>query len=120
MKRLAALILIAILPAIAAGKGSSGHSGHGSIKAPSSHHKSTVAKRNARGKIARSSSTKRTFEASSPCPSTGKTTGSCKGYVVDHKTPLACGGADAPENMQWQTAAAAKLKDKTERASCAP
>jgi hypothetical protein len=109
MKHLTALILIALLPAIAAGKGSSGHSGH---------HKSAVAKRNARGRIARNSSAKRTFEASSPCPATGKTTGSCKGYVIDQKTPLACGGADAPENMQWQTAAAAKLKDKTERAGC--
>ena len=119
MKRLVALILIAFLPAIAAGKGSSGNSGHGSVKAPSSsHHKSTVAKRNSKGKIARSSSAKRSFQASSPCPSTGKTSGSCKGYVIDHKTPLACGGADAPENMQWQTSAAAKLKDKTERAGC--
>jgi len=118
MKRLAALILIAFLPAIATGKGSSGHSGHSSAKAPRSHHKSTVAKRNARGKIARSSSAKRSFQASTPCPATGKTSGSCKGYVVDHKMPLACGGADAPENMQWQTSAAAKLKDRTERAGC--
>lgn len=34
------------------------------------------------------------------------------GYVIDHIVPLACGGADAPSNMQWQTVAAAK--DKTE------
>lgn len=26
-----------------------------------------------------------------------------------------CGGADAPGNMQWQTTAAGKAKDKTER-----
>ena len=36
------------------------------------------------------------------------------GYVVDHIVPLECGGADAPGNMQWQTTAAAKAKDKTE------
>jgi hypothetical protein len=30
-----------------------------------------------------------------PCPSTGKAHGACPGYVVDHVTPLACGGADA-------------------------
>jgi len=36
------------------------------------------------------------------------------GYVVDHIVPLECGGADAPSNMQWQTAAAAKAKDRTE------
>src|SRR5579863_2748479 len=40
------------------------------------------------------------------------------GYVVDHRKPLACGGADAPFNMQWQTVEAAKIKDKTERIDC--
>jgi len=38
-----------------------------------------------------------------------------KGYVVDHVDPLECGGADAPSNMQWQTVAEAKIKDRTER-----
>jgi len=41
-----------------------------------------------------------------------------KGYVVDHVVPLACGGADAPSNMQWQTAEEAKAKDKWERNGC--
>lgn len=40
------------------------------------------------------------------------------GYVIDHIVPLACGGLDAPANMQWQTIAAAKDKDKTERRGC--
>ena len=40
------------------------------------------------------------------------------GYVIDHIVPLACRGADAPSNMQWQTVEAAKLKDKTERVGC--
>jgi len=40
------------------------------------------------------------------------------GYIVDHMIPVACGGANAPRNMQWQTLAAATLKDKTERAGC--
>jgi hypothetical protein len=40
------------------------------------------------------------------------------GHVVDHINPLACGGADAPSNMQWQTIAEAKAKDKTERIGC--
>jgi hypothetical protein len=40
------------------------------------------------------------------------------GYVVDHIVPLACGGADAPSNMQWQTVADAKAKDRIERAGC--
>ncbi len=36
------------------------------------------------------------------------------GYVVDHIIPLECGGADDPSNMQWQTVAEGKAKDKTE------
>lgn len=41
------------------------------------------------------------------------------GYVVDHIVPLACGGADAPSNMQWQSIADGKAKDKWERKGCA-
>jgi hypothetical protein len=41
-----------------------------------------------------------------------------RGYVVDHITPLACGGRDAPSNMRWQTIEAARLKDKSERRGC--
>ncbi len=44
--------------------------------------------------------------------------GPCKGYVIDHVKPLACGGADAAENMQWQTIAEGKAKDKWERKVC--
>ena len=29
--------------------------------------------------------------------------GGWPGHVVDHIIPLACGGPDTPENMQWQT-----------------
>src|SRR5207244_7908392 len=65
------------------------------------------------GRIARSATAKRQFEASHPCPTTGRT-GACPGYVVDHIKPLACGGADSPNNMQWQSVAAAKAKDKWE------
>ena len=41
------------------------------------------------------------------------------GHVVDHVVPLACGGADSPSNMQWQTVGEAKAKDKVERKGCA-
>lgn len=57
---------------------------------------------------------RRAFMHSHPCPSTGKTSGACRGYVVDHVTPLKRGGADAPSNMQWQTIDAAKAKDRWE------
>jgi len=68
--------------------------------------------RDSRGRIARSESAKRTFMRQ-----TGYARGR-PGYVIDHVRPLACGGADAPSNMQWQTSAAAKAKDKVERKGC--
>lgn len=40
------------------------------------------------------------------------------GYVIDHIVSLACGGKDAPSNMQWQTIADGQAKDKTERVGC--
>jgi hypothetical protein len=48
------------------------------------------------------------------CPATGQTGKLCPGYVIDHIRPLNRGGADAPENMQWQTVEAAKEKDRVE------
>jgi len=61
----------------------------------------TVAARDDHGKIKRRQQAVKEFKRSHPCPSTGKTSGSCPGYDVDHKDPLACGGADDPSNMQW-------------------
>lgn len=58
------------------------------------------------------------FKQMHPCPSTGRVKGSCPGYIIDHIIPLACDGADDPQNMQWQTKADAKLKDKWERRDC--
>lgn len=66
----------------------------------------------------RSSNARAQFMQQYPCPVTGRTRGACPGYVVDHIVPLACGGADAAPNMQWQTAADAKAKDKWERKAC--
>lgn len=70
--------------------------------------------RDKHGRIKRSNAARSAFERQSPCPSTGKTSGRCPGYVVDHVVPLECGGADAAFNMQWQTTADARAKDKTE------
>jgi hypothetical protein len=67
------------------------------------------------GKIKRSTAAKNAFKREHPCPANGHTSGSCPGYVIDHVRPLECGGADAPSNMQWQTVAEGKAKDKTER-----
>lgn len=42
----------------------------------------------------------------------------CPGYIVDHIKALACGGPDQPSNMQWQTIADAKAKDRWELNEC--
>jgi hypothetical protein len=60
----------------------------------------------------------REFRRLNPCPATGRTTGACGGYVVDHKWPLCAGGPDAIDNLQWQTEADALAKDKIEWRVC--
>lgn len=69
-------------------------------------------------KIKRSTVARHQFQKINPCPSTGKPRGACPGYVIDHIVPLCAGGADKPANMQWQTIAAAKAKDRIEVAAC--
>ena len=69
-------------------------------------------------KIKRSAKAKDNFKHLHPCPSTGKSSGPCPGYVIDHIKPLCAGGIDAPSNMQWQTLGASKAKDKLERREC--
>jgi hypothetical protein len=96
------------------------HTAHAASKASSpklsSHTSKAVpgVRRDANGKIHRSAAARDQFKHSHPCPSTGKTSGACPGYVIDHVQALKHGGVDAPSNMQWQTTAAAKAKDKSE------
>lgn len=66
----------------------------------------------------RSQKAKNIFKYEHPCPATGRVKGACKGYIIDHINPLACGGADSTDNMQWQTKAEAKAKDKWEFKGC--
>jgi hypothetical protein len=73
-------------------------------------------RRDSHGKIKRRRAVTEAFQRQHACPSTGRTTGPCPGYIKDHIRPLECGGADDSSNMQWQTTTAAKEKDKTERA----
>jgi hypothetical protein len=67
------------------------------------------------------------FQHLHPCPSTGlthplcyktasghRTCHRCPGYVIDHIKSLFCGGPDIPSNMQWQTIADGKAKDRWE------
>jgi hypothetical protein len=70
--------------------------------------------RDGHGHIARSHRAKDEFKREHPCPSTGATSESCPGYVIDHGRALCAGGKDAPVNMQWQTVSEAGAKDKVE------
>ncbi len=68
--------------------------------------------------LARDYKARNAFKRATPCPSTGKRSGPCPGFVVDHIRPLCAGGPDSPVNMQWQDIKAAKAKDRLELAEC--
>ncbi len=82
--------------------------------------------RDTSGTIIRSSSVTYYFQKMHPCPSTGLSTGACPGWSKDHVIPLACGGCDSIENMQWlkntiKTCAGTECKDRWERKiNCKP
>ncbi len=78
----------------------------------------TLVDRDPDGRIRRSSAARSAFQREYLCPSTNLPNRSCPGYIIDHLVALACGGPDEPSNMQWQTIAAAALKDKIERVGC--
>ena len=67
----------------------------------------------------RAGSAKAEFQRMNHCPATGERRGRCPGYVIDHVQPLCAGGRDRPGNMQWQTSADAKVKDRIEARQCA-
>jgi len=105
---LACATLIVQGTAFAKGGGghSSSHSSHSDSSSSSSghsgHHKAEGVARDSHGKIARSTQAKDAFKRQHPCPSTGRSSGGCPGYVIDHVIPLKRGGTDEPVNMQWQ------------------
>jgi hypothetical protein len=66
----------------------------------------------------RSRAVMREFQRAS-LPLDGRTTGRCPGYIKDHVIPLACGGPDTVANLEWQTFADARAKDRRERETCA-
>ncbi len=66
----------------------------------------------------RSRAQRNAFQRANPCPATGAARGPCPGHVVDHIVPLCAGGVDAPHNMQWQTVAEGKAKDRREAQDC--
>src|SRR5665647_1163055 len=93
--RLIVLLLATLLAFSAYARGS--HSGYNT----SGHHNSnycTTCERDSHGRIKRSPEATDEFKKSNPCPSTGKYSGACHGYVIDHIDPLKRGGVDAPRN----------------------
>ena len=66
----------------------------------------------------RSYAAKKAFVSVVACPANGLNKLPCPGYVIDHVQALACGGLDDKSNMQWQTIAEGKAKDKWERKGC--
>ena len=76
--------------------------------------------RDADGKTQRSDKVIRAFKRMWACPSTGKHSGPCPGWAIDHTIPLACGGRDAVFNMAWipdagKSCAQDYCKDRYER-----
>lgn len=59
------------------------------------------------------------FKRVNPCPDTGRPSGACPGWEVDHIIPLCNGGPDKPDNMQWLTVDAHREKTKTDVRVCA-
>jgi hypothetical protein len=114
--RSAAFAITAALALIGAGDDALARSAsHSAVHSNSQRSRSpleTFLARSARSRLKREGAAREAFKRSNPCPSTGKTSGDCPGYVIGHITEH--GGADEPTNMQWQTSEAAKLKDKTE------
>jgi len=101
-------VALAVAPALARS------SGHGHSHSKGSRTKCASCARDKRGHIKRNPEAKRAFKNSHPCPSSGRSSGACPGYVVDHIKPLKREGADSPSNMQWQTKAEARAKDRVE------
>jgi hypothetical protein len=115
-----AFVSTGTLDAKGSGKGGRGKAAHAksASKAPKAAKQPAVklarasAPRDAKGKIQRGDAARHAFARQTGYPH-GR-----PGYVIDHLVPLACGGADAPSNMQWQTVAEAKAKDRVERIGC--
>lgn len=67
---------------------------------------------------ARDRNVPRHFQKLHPCPATGKRTGPCPGWQIDHRIPLKCGGADKLANLQWLTVKDHKAKTRREARWC--
>jgi hypothetical protein len=67
---------------------------------------------------ARDAAQVRAFRKMEPCPATGKRSGPCPGYHVDHVEPLCALGLDHPANLQWLSVEEHKGKTRTDVRAC--
>lgn len=72
------------------------------------------------GSIKRRADVLSAFKRQHPCPATGKASGACPGWAIDHVIPLVCGGCDSVGNLQWlptqiKSAAGIYPKDRWEQ-----
>lgn len=58
------------------------------------------------------------FRKSNPCPSTGRLTGACPGWQIDHMHPLCAGGIDHPDNLNWIRVEDHKRKTRQDVKEC--
>lgn len=77
-------------------------------------------KRDSKNVIIRDWKVLRDFRSLYACPSTGRKTGACPNWSVDHVIPLVCGGCDATFNAQFlpnaiKSGPGALPKDRWER-----
>ena len=66
----------------------------------------------------RSSSVRAEFRKANPCPATGKKTGACPGWHIDHMHALCAGGVDEPGNLNWIRVEDHKRKTRQDVREC--
>lgn len=71
--------------------------------------------RDRNGEIKRSDAEIAKFKRIWPCPSTGKKSGPCPKYAINHSVPIACGGCDSIHNMEWMRIDVKRVHDTYER-----
>lgn len=62
-------------------------------------------KRDGKGQIIRRADVIRAFRKLYPCDATGKTTGACPGWAINHTLPISQGGCDSVSNLDWMPTA---------------
>jgi hypothetical protein len=68
--------------------------------------------------LSRSAAEVRIFRAEHPCPVTGRRSGACPDWQVDHAVPLCAGGEDKASNMHWLSLEDHRFKTLVDMREC--